>query len=446
MKLSNPRGDDMTKSNEMTDQLGLVERVSGRGFLAWFSRQQPAQDGFSLEVFRGNVHLGSILSNEISGDIKRRCDRLGIRDGDMILRINLGSRIMTVGGQLSTGDQGERHFTREYEMTIKLKVSHPDTFALHYHQQSDPVALAKAAIQGAIHKYAQRTLHDDISEFGLCYQAENALELRSNRDIGISVTSAYVTTLKPDPTYTQISDMKKRETITVLEDTFAQTRETQTNRHRHGEEEEENKHKIRQDYIKAVAEEAIRATTSDIRSRRDDDVPLERILEKHMGTIDFLPISPKPEAKSLPPGQEMKRLNQGPTENEKETGLLPDQPEADARSHPGTVSQQTSMIIHSTHMGVTLMPTTLSETQRKKLGLGLNTVFVVQMTDQDGPADRAELLPGDYLIEIDDEPLQDAQSMTKILEKSVNEGNSFVTVRVLRGKQPIDLEVEIEKS
>src|SRR5438876_494395 len=109
MNLSNPGGEDMAKPNEMTDQLGLVDRIPGRGFLAWFSRQQPAQDGFSLEVFRGNVHIGSILSNEISGDIKRRYDRLGIRDGDMILRVNLGSRMMNINGLLSTGDQGDRH-------------------------------------------------------------------------------------------------------------------------------------------------------------------------------------------------------------------------------------------------------------------------------------------------------------------------------------------------
>ncbi len=437
------RGDDMAKPNEMTDQLGLVEPIPGKGFLAWFSRQQPAQDGFSLEVFRGNVHLGSILSNEISGDIKRRYDRLGIRGSDMILRINLGSRMMMISGQLPTGD---RHFTCEYEMTLKLRVSHPDAFALHYHQQSDPIALAKAAIRGAIHKYAQRTPHNDINELDLCYQAETALELRSNLDIGVAVTSAYVTTLKPDPMYAEISNLTKQKTITDLEDTFAQAHETQTNIHRHGEEEEQNKHELRQDFIKAVAEETIRATISEIRSLREDDVPLEQILKKHMGTIDFLPISPKPEAKSLSPGPEMKRLNQGPTRNVKETGQPLFQQVSDTGSHPGTVSEQTNTIIHSTHMGVTLMPTTLSETQRRKLGLGVNSVFIVQMTDQDGPAERADLLPGDYLIEINDEPVQDAQSMTKIFEESVNEGNSCVTLRVLRGKQPLDLEVEIEKS
>lgn len=436
----------MAKPNEMTEQLGLVDRISGRGFLAWFSRQQQAQDGFSLEVFRGNVHIGSILSNEISGDIKKRYDRLGIRDGDMILRVNLGSRMMNINGLLPTGDQGDRHFIREYEMVLKFRVSHPDKFALHYHQLSDPIALAKSAIQGAILKYAQRTQHDDINEFGLCYQAENALELRSNRDIGVSVTSAYVTSLKSDPMYIQISDMKKQATITVLEDTFTQTRQLQTNQHRRGEEEEENKHQIRQEYIKAIAEETIRATISEIRSLREDDVPLEQILNKHMSSIDFLPISTKSEAKSLPPAQEMKRLDQGHTRSVKETNTPSTQPISNTGSHPGTVSQQTNMIIHNTHMGVTLMPTTLSETQRKKLGLGVNTVFIVQMTDQDGPAERAELLPGDYLIEINDKPIQDALSMTEVLESSVNKGSRSVIIRVLRGKQLIDLEVEIEKS
>src|SRR5260370_31254649 len=107
-------------ANEMTDELQLVQSATVKGFLGLFGRNLSVAEGFSLEVFRGDSHLGSIISNdiEVAGDVKRRCERLGARGGDTILRVNLGPRTLNLSGKLYTEDG----YTRAYEIVLELRV------------------------------------------------------------------------------------------------------------------------------------------------------------------------------------------------------------------------------------------------------------------------------------------------------------------------------------
>ena len=130
----------------MTDELQLVQSATVKGFLVLFGRSLSVAEGFSLEVFRGDTYLGSIISRDIkaAGDVKKRCERLGAHGGDTILRVNLGPRMLTLDGKLYTQDG----CTRAYEIMLELHVSNPFLFAQCYRQESDPVMLAKAAIEG----------------------------------------------------------------------------------------------------------------------------------------------------------------------------------------------------------------------------------------------------------------------------------------------------------
>jgi hypothetical protein len=187
----------MTMMNTLTDRLDLVKIEDAKGFLRLFSRNRSSSDGFCLVVFRKESYLGSIISDEVitENDLKRRCERIGVRDGDSILRINMGPRPMTLNERLTTQDG----YVRPYKLEIEIHVSDPRTFAQRYRQSSDPVNLARLAIEGYLQRYATRNMHDDLEEDTLRNYARQALNDGSNRSFGLAVTVAHKLTLQMDP-------------------------------------------------------------------------------------------------------------------------------------------------------------------------------------------------------------------------------------------------------
>lgn len=187
----------MPVTNVSTDQLDLVRAEEAKGLLRLFSRILSASDGFCLVVFRKDSYIGSIVSDEVitENDLKRRCERIGVRDGDSILRINMGPRPMTISDKLTTQDG----YTRPYKLEIEICVSDPRNFAQRYRQSSDPVNLARIAIEGDLQRCARRNPHDDLSEDMLLRCTMQALTHGSNRSFGLEVTAAHKITLSMDP-------------------------------------------------------------------------------------------------------------------------------------------------------------------------------------------------------------------------------------------------------
>ena len=184
--------------NTLTDQFNLVKREEAKGMLRLFSRQRSVSDGFCLVVFRKEEYRGSIVSYDVitEGDLKRRSERLGVRDGDTILRINLGPRPLSMSEKLDTQDG----YTRPYTLDLEIAVNDPRNFAQRYLQGSDPVKLARIAIEGYLQRYAIRKRHDELREEMLRDYAEQALGESSNRSFGIQVVAAHKITLYMDST------------------------------------------------------------------------------------------------------------------------------------------------------------------------------------------------------------------------------------------------------
>lgn len=184
--------------NALTDQLNLVQREEAKGIFRLFSRQRSVVDGFCLVIFRKEEYRGSILSDDVytEGDLKRRSERLGVRDRDTILRVNLGSRPLSISEKLGTSDG----YTRSYTLDLEIRISDPRNFAQRYLQWSDPVKLARIAIEGYLQHNAKRKRHDDLHEDMLRDFAEQALREGTNRSFGIEVVTAHKITLHMDPT------------------------------------------------------------------------------------------------------------------------------------------------------------------------------------------------------------------------------------------------------
>jgi len=187
----------MSGENTLTDQLKMVAIEEVRGLIRLFTQRRQTSEGFCLVVFRKESYLGTIVSDEVitENDIKRRCERLGVRDGDTIFRVNMGPQPLTIRDRVGVRDG----YTCSYEMHLELAVRDPQAFAVRYRQQSDPMNMARVAIEGSLQQYALRKEHDELREDMLRDYAERALDDGSNRAFGLQVTRAHKCVIFADP-------------------------------------------------------------------------------------------------------------------------------------------------------------------------------------------------------------------------------------------------------
>jgi hypothetical protein len=183
----------MRVRNRMTSSMHLIETIPVRGALDLLKRTSSASDGFSLEVFRGERHLTSIMSNSM----ERRWDLGVLIKGNTILKVNLGYRMMALSGQLYTQD----NFTREYEIEMQIHVSNPTLFAMQYIQESDPIFLAQKEMERLLETYTQQARHNDLSGPQMRDLARRTLSSATHQRCGVAVDEVNRFLLKLDPRY-----------------------------------------------------------------------------------------------------------------------------------------------------------------------------------------------------------------------------------------------------
>ncbi len=185
-------------NNPLTDTLKLVQIEEGRGTFQIFRRKRTEQYGFCLVVFRNKAFLGYIPSSDITveGDILRRYERIGIKNGDTIFSVNLGPQPLEITDTLPTRDG----FPCEYKLTLDICVSDPIKFAQKYVQETDPLARAKTAIEGHIQRCSSQWMHDDMNESLLREFAEQSLTIEPNTAFGLKVVKAQKAALRTNPT------------------------------------------------------------------------------------------------------------------------------------------------------------------------------------------------------------------------------------------------------
>ncbi len=106
--------------NPITDALRLIQTDTTHSFSRIFGQTVSFEDGFSLELFRGDVYLGSILSSLVQqvAQMKQRFRALRAKDGDTLYRVNLSPWVQPIQDRLQTKDG----YTREYEVIVELQV------------------------------------------------------------------------------------------------------------------------------------------------------------------------------------------------------------------------------------------------------------------------------------------------------------------------------------
>jgi serine protease DegQ len=95
------------------------------------------------------------------------------------------------------------------------------------------------------------------------------------------------------------------------------------------------------------------------------------------------------------------------------------------------------------YLGVAMQPVAVPESMRSKLKSELSNGMVIVHVEPNSPADRAGMLLGDILVELQGRPLDGMESVQQILS-SANVGEK-VPATVLRGGSPTQLSVTLDE-
>ena len=91
--------------------------------------------------------------------------------------------------------------------------------------------------------------------------------------------------------------------------------------------------------------------------------------------------------------------------------------------------------------GSVRQPIAIPEHLKSKLNLSSSTALIAITVENDGPAGRGGMSIGDVLVELGGRPMQRTQNVQEILSSQAV--GSKIAARVLRGGNPVDLEITI---
>ncbi len=430
-------------ANTMTDAQNLVVNVPVQNFWGIFTRAYTIEQGFSLEVFRGSTHLGSIHTSNINSSTKKHYESLKLRSSDTILRVNLGSRILDVQCPLYMSDG----WTRSYEGKLEIAVCDPYHFIIQYRQGSDPVALASQAVVDTLQRYARRIPHDAINDDALRHEARTALERGTNKKFGLMVVRVQQSNPYMDP--------KKAEILTIIQQgevdgtkvnvganitmlTAGHNAELQGFNDEKGRQRDvlNKQHERSQSFLDTAGRALERRMIKDI----EDGVPLEIIARNYPQFAQSLGF---PVVEGLLPGNEQRHLDSGSQSIPRDTitgsyTVVSPNPAVPQPTISGTSVPQP---FHNAHLGASFVYMSLSDSQRQNWRVSSQVALMVYELDPGGPAEQGHMITGDKLIEIADQQIQSADSMIDKLNAS--QPGKPLAVRVLRGEQPLDLDIYV---
>ena len=179
--------------NQVTDQYRLVQIEIVKA-LPVFGRRITAMNGYSLEIFRGQVHLGSVRTHvsEPVSNTGRESVKMRVNNGDVIYKINTMALPVPVIGSLMTKDK----YVRIYDITVDLVVSNPILFVDGYRLGRDPVKLAIEKIKTSLQDYGSQTEYDKLVRFK---QPQDVWNNKLLMDTGIRVSQINWWALREDP-------------------------------------------------------------------------------------------------------------------------------------------------------------------------------------------------------------------------------------------------------
>jgi len=232
--------------NQVTDRFRLVQTEIVRA-VPVVGRTLSAIEGYSLEIFWGEIHRGSVRTHRdesASNTERESVKKMKVHKGDVIYKVNVAHQPIPVVGSLMTKDR----YIRIYDITIDLVVSDPVLFIQGYRLGKDPVNVAIERFRSSIQGYASRTEHDKLVSLNRLGDAWNNT-LRA--DTGIMITQISKWELWKDSKREEAFRIQqeaenKRKSITArdeiqkLEDRFERERDALKREHARSEQRKQN--------------------------------------------------------------------------------------------------------------------------------------------------------------------------------------------------------------
>lgn len=420
--------------NSVTDQLDMVNTTTVHGGTWLFPKSVRADMGFSQQVFKA--------SGEYRGSVDDPNAKIAVRDGDFVLRVNMGIKELPLKGTLHTRDG----YSRAYEGTVLIQVTNPARFAIAYRQGVDPAGHARTLIDGDLTRWALGMKHEEIAQEMLRFRARHAL-LSMGPMLGLEVASAEKLIAYADPIIAERIRIEHEDQITIAKHEI-EVRQNQEGRIEHSKDRALARNEAAQDELmKFKVEENKRVVTTvldvqvqQLRDLLDQGYTLEQINAERpdlLRTIStFANLSPQ-DAAALAAGAADAGNNLLPGGMSGSSGgfgaIEP------AAGHPSGAE------VRSDRLGVWLQAVALDADQQATLStppIAVTLAYKIIRVDQDGPAVRANLIMGDILVQVNGQPLSSPGSVDTLLRPHSAE-NAQAWVLYVRGAQTYQAAVAV---
>lgn len=354
--------------NPVTDQLDMVNTTTVHGGSWLFPKSVRIDQGFSQQVFKA--------SGEYRGSVDDPATKIPVRDGEIVLRVNLGVKELALKGTLHTRDG----YTRAYEGIVLIRVTKPAQFAIAYRQGVDPAGSARTLIDGDLTRWASDMKHDEIAQEMLRYRTRHALDAYSPT-LGLGVASVEKLIAYADPVIAERIDIEHKDQITRTQDAIG---------HRRREDERGEHAKDRALARDQAAQDDMTKFQLDAKKR-----VVTAIVDAHMRQLQDL----------LQQGYTLEEINRDRPDLmpliAELADFTPRQYDALGGGSGTAAAGSSDGEVRSNLLGVRLKEVPLTPDQQESLGaqpIAVEKAYQIIRVDQDGPAARAALLTGDILI------------------------------------------------
>jgi hypothetical protein len=277
--------------NQVTDRFKLVQMELVKAVPA-FGRTITAVEKYSLEVFRGEFHCGSVRIQRTGfvNNTGQEYNKMKVYSGDIIFWISLVPQPVSISGHLTTKDE----YIRVYDVTFDLVVSNPVLFVQGYRLGKDPVHFAIEKIKLSLQGYASRTQHDKLVRIEKLNDGWNN---RLNDDTGMRVLQISHWSLRDDPKRKEIDtvvkeaernkvSVTKKAEIQKLEERLERERDSDQRAFEREQETIEHMHKLHLELRETAARELTDILRERIRYTFERGTPIDEVAEDSMRLLN----------------------------------------------------------------------------------------------------------------------------------------------------------------
>jgi hypothetical protein len=456
--------------NSETEKLGFAYAETVRG--AWgnlFKPEVSAAQGYSIEVFRGRSHIGSIAVTNTTGanQFQQQLRSRKVQNGDILIWVSLMPRQVDMNVPLTTID-GNYPVCR---LTLMLRVdpARATDFANLFYQSTsqnnDPVVMAKAPITSALQRYARQRTYEQLDDDDMRHRALQSL-YGQNKQYGLIVDSVSYLSVPPDEhiarriqigqeARTQRVQIEETANNNALQDQLDQERTMQQNAfrrsqssldnaHQRSEQELDNTHRRRQELHEGLHQTIQQGLINRLQRNLNAGKSLYHIQDENPDIANIADIS---NMYNLPPGeqatgalswQERAQLAPGNASNMRalESNATPgsDMIEEDDEAIPG-LSRHHYTVFSLREPGITVLRVQPSTAQRQLTGMQALTAMLVCEVH----TDEAAFAIGDLIITVADIAATDIEVLTLILKER---HPAVLPARILRGETVLEVTIQ----